>query len=157
MQGPSLVAYTNSQFSTIILTRNKGLLAQLLEPAFGHLNCFHLLLLLSNGVPLSIGVFNESRDILSVDCVHDIEEVISVRKAAFRQLVGEVLVEANCTLHLGPKRLHTDFIVVRHIDKPHILYRHELLLLSQDLFEEVFIEHGVVRQVELHYTLVRTE
>ena len=40
------------------LTGNEGLLIQLLEPTLAHEDSFSLLVLLSNGVPLRIGVFD---------------------------------------------------------------------------------------------------
>ena len=40
------------------LTGNEGLLSQLLEPALTHIDSFLLLVLLSNGVPLRIGVLD---------------------------------------------------------------------------------------------------
>ena len=78
-----------------VLTGNEGLLIQLLEPALAHEDSFPLLLLLSNGVPLRIGVFDKLSDVLIAACIQDSEEVVSVRQAALRQLVGEVLHEIS--------------------------------------------------------------
>ena len=126
-----------------------------MEPALAHEDSFLLLILLSKGVPLRIGVSDQLSDILIVAGIEDIEEIFAVRKTALRQLVGEVLQEISTGLHLRPQALHADFIKVRNVNKPHIAYLQEFLLLGQDLSKEIFIEHGVVWQIELHYTGVR--
>ena len=140
-----------------ILTGNEGLLIQLLEPALAHEDSFSLLVLLSNGVPLRIGVFDQLSDVLIVASIEDVKKIFSHRKTALRQLVGKVPHEVSAALHLRPQSLHTDFVIVGHVNKPHSVYLKEFLLLGQDLSEEVFIEHGVVWQVELNYTGVRRE
>ena len=137
------------------LTGDEGLLVQLVEPVFTNVDGFCLLVLPCNGVPLLIGVFDKLCDVLTAYGVHDVEEVVPVGQAALWQLVREELHEELQSFHLWPQLLHADLVVVGHVYKPHLAYGHEHLLLGQDLLEEVFVEHCVIRQVELHYTVVK--
>ena len=114
------------------LTGNKRLRVQLVEPVFTHVDGLCLLILSGNGVPLRIGVFDKLCDVLPAYGIHNIKKIVSLRKTTLWQPVGEVQHEVGGQLHLGPQSLHTDLVVVGHVDEPHFVYRHELLLISQD-------------------------
>ena len=131
------------------------MLVQLVVPVFTDFDGLCLLVLPGDGVPLCIGVLDKLCDVLIAYGVHDVEKIVPVGQTTLWQLVREELLEVVQFFHLGPQLLHADLVVVGNVDKPHLAYGHEHLLLGQDLLEEVFVEHCVVRQVELHYTIRR--
>jgi hypothetical protein len=71
-------------------------------------------------MPLLVCMPDELGCVVGVDRVHHVEEVISIRQAAFRHLVREVLGEVRRVLHLRPQSLDSQLIVHGDVHETHI-------------------------------------
>ena len=81
--------------------------------------------------------------------VEHVEEVLPRRPFVLRVLVGEVLGEVPILLEGGPQRLHRQLVVVRHRDLVHVRLLQQLLLPSEDIFQEVLVDACLIGEVVL--------
>ena len=137
------------------LTRNEWLRLEFLKPALGDLNDLLSVPLSLNWVPLLVSMPDQLWNIVAVLSVHDVEEVVSWRKSPFRIFIWEVPHELRNVLHLGPQAFHAKLVELWHVNELDAFHLIEQLLLSQNLLEKVFVEHRIVRQIELDYKEVR--
>ena len=84
-------------------------------------------------------MFDKFCSILGHKRVHDVPEVFSVRHTSFRKMIWKVPHESFVFLHLRPKAEDRQFIVLGHVDSLDIIEFKQLLLLSENFFEEVFV------------------
>ena len=88
-------------------------------------------------------------EILGVDRVQDVEEVLPRRAFVLGILIGEVRHHLGVLRELRIKVLDRELIVVRDLDGAHLLLLEQVLLAPEDGLEEVLVDDGLVRQVEL--------
>ena len=92
---------------------------------------------------------NQSSNVLRLESVQDVEEVLSSRVATLGQGVREVLHELGVTFHLLLEVLDAELIELRHHYEVDVLQRHELLLVGKDHLQEIPVDHGIRRDVQL--------
>ena len=97
-----------------------------------------------------MGVFDDLLQVARLERVDQVEEVLPVRHAALRQLLREVPHELLVRLEHRPQFDHGELVELRHGDPFDLVQTQKRLLVREDLFEEVFVEHPVRRQVQLH-------
>ena len=85
------------------LTRFEGQFFESLKPLIGRLDRLQLGFLSSSGVSLLCGVAHDARQIIRVDCIQDVEEVLSSRPLLVSILVLEVDVEVGVIFQVLPK------------------------------------------------------
>ena len=87
--------------------------------------------------------------------VENIEEILSRWSFAGWVFVKEVLRELGILLELRPQVLNRKLIIVWHRDLKHLSFLHEVLLARKDVFQEVFVDDILIRQIILNYRRVR--
>ena len=88
---------------------------------------------------LPICVFNNFCGILRIDCIQDIEEVISARSFLVWVFVLEVDIELLVLLQVRPESFGTYLLIARYMNIVDLILFHQLLFASQDLPHKVFI------------------
>ena len=94
-------------------------------------------------------------DILHVRVLHrigNVPEVGTVRNIVFFGCVGHVLHERVVLTQDRPELLHTQLVVVGHVDVPDFVELQQRLLLGEHQLEEVLVDHIHRRHIELHCT-----
>ena len=82
--------------------------------------------------------------------VQDVEEVLPPQITALGQDVGEVHHEVVVALELVEEVDHAELIVLGHDHEVDVAQWHQLLPVGEDLLEEVLVDHGLRRHVQLH-------
>ena len=100
-----------------------------------------------------MGVVQEPLQELWVNGVEYVEEVLSRRSLALRVIIREVPDQEVVLGELRPQVLHRQLLVVRDLDVGDVTLLDQGLLLGQDLLEEVLVDQGLRRQVELEAAL----
>ena len=89
---------------------------------------------------LLIGVFNNFCGILWIDCIQDIEEVLSARSFIVWVFILEVDIELLVLLQVWPKSFSADLLIARNVDIVDLVLLHELLLANQNLPHKVLVD-----------------
>ena len=89
--------------------------------------------------------------------VEDLHEVFAWRTLAFRISIREMGHELGVLRELRVQILDGQFVVVWNLDESNVGLLEKLLLACQDLLEEVFVDHGLVREIKLDCTEGETE
>ena len=84
-----------------------------------------------------------------VDGVEHVEEVAAVWQLALRQVVWHVRHELRVLAVPRVEVADGDLVVLGRVDLLDVLEGEQLLLVAQDLLEEVLVDHGVGRYIEL--------
>ena len=121
----------------------------MLLPALRHLDVLRLLAFVSRSVAELLGVGHDLRDEVRQLCVQDVEHVFAVGLPTLRDVVGEVLHQVRVPLDLWVDALDADLVVLRHDHDLELLEGHEEFALREDVLQEVLVDHGVWRHVEL--------
>ena len=98
------------------LTRDEGLLVELVEPLGSHLDLEGPVVHLVGGVADLLGVLDDSLNVFRAQCVQHSEEVVACGALFPGVRVGE---EAHDLLVLGEERvdvLHGELVELRHVD-----------------------------------------
>ena len=93
---------------------------------------------------LRVGVLEDLREVLGVECVHDIEEVLPWRPLVLRKSVWKERQELFVVLEGWPEVLDRQLVVVRHLDELDRGLFHQLLLAREHFSEEVFVDGCLV-------------
>ena len=132
------------------LTGNKSTLVEGVPPVvrdfdelFGH--SFAL-----RRVPLLVCVLSDLLQVGRLESVNQVEEVLSIRNSSLRHLRWEEPHELLVRLKHWPQFDDGKFIVLRNGDSFDLVQTQKRLFFNEDLFEEIFVEHPVWRQVQLH-------
>jgi len=116
-----------------------------------HDDALPLFLLLLTCEAQLLSVLDHGGDVLRVQRVHDGEEVRAVGQPVLGQLVREVHPEVWLRPPGRQHGLDGQLVVLGHDDGLDVGQPHQPLLVLQDVAEEVLVEHGVGRQVQLHW------
>ena len=133
-----------------LLTLHVRKLVELLKPVFADLDDGVGILTLIRQTPVVVGGRDELLSVLRIERVHHVVEVSPIRPTAFGQLFREVLHEVRVVLELWVEGVDTELVELGHVDHLDVDEVQQLLLLSEDHPEEVLVDHGVGRHVELH-------
>ena len=101
-------------------------------------------------VPLVVCVFNDLLQVVGLESVKQVEEVLPIRHTSLSQLLWEVSHELLIRLKHRPQLDDRKLVVLRNRDPGNLIQTQKRLFFSKDLFEEIFVEHPVWRQVKLH-------
>ena len=101
-------------------------------------------------VPLVVCVLNNLLQVVGLESVKQVEEVLPIRHTSLRQLLWEVPHELLIRLKHRPQFDDRKLVVLRNRDPANLIQTQKCLFFNQDLFEEIFVEHPVWRQVQLH-------
>ena len=82
--------------------------------------------------------------------VHYVPKILSVRKAALRKMIREVLRQLWVVFHERIDVFDGKLVVDWHVDVADLVDFEQLFQPAEDLLEEVFIEHRVRRHIKLH-------
>ena len=88
-------------------------------------------------------------EILWVNCVEDVEEVVTIRLLAAWVFVLEMNGKERVILELRPKILHRKLIPMRDVDVFDGLLLQHNLFIGEDLLEEDLVDLALRRQVIL--------
>ena len=90
---------------------------------------------------------------LGVESVENVKEVLPRRALANRVLIGEVPHQEVVIGELRPQRLHRELLIMWDFYVRDVALLDQRLLVGEDLLEEVLVDQGLRRQVELEATL----
>ena len=94
-------------------------------------------------------MLHDLREVVRMDCVQHVEEVLAWWPLALRVLVREKL-HHLCVLHEHREDgLDAELRVLRHRDFLDLRLLQQVLFADEDCLKEVFVHHGLVREVEL--------
>ena len=88
--------------------------------------------------------------IVSLTSIEYVEEILSVRNSTLRHFCWKVLHQLLVAFHHRPQIDDCEFVVERNTNSFDFTQSKEFLLVDQDLFEEIFIEHVLGRQIKLN-------
>ena len=72
--------------------------------------------------------------------IDDVKEILSRRTLTLRKYIGKVLRHICIALELRPEGLDGQFIILRHLNIDNILFTEQLLLVTEHLLEEIFVQ-----------------
>ena len=128
----------------MILTAEIGHGLELFLPELRDLDGLALQLRSLGRHSLRVGVLEDLRKVLGVECVHDIEEVLPWRPLVLRKSVWKERQELFVVLEGWPEVLDRQLVVVRHLDELDRGLLHQLLLAREHFSEEVFVDGCLV-------------
>ena len=131
------------------LTREVRHGLELLLPELGDLDRLCLAGLAVDGHALLVGVGEHLLQVVRVERVEHVEEVLPRRPLVLGVLVGEVAGQQVVLGELGPEAPDGQLIVVRDLDVADVFLPDQLLFVRQHLLEEVLVDRGRRREVEL--------
>jgi len=89
-------------------------------------------------------------NIFWVDCVQDVEKVLTAWALFFGIIILEENVDIGILLRILPKVLHGQFFVVWDMDVAHIILLKQPLLILEDLPKEILVHLILGWEVVLH-------
>ena len=89
--------------------------------------------------------------ILRVESIENVEEVLSVRWMTLGILIREVHHEDRIILEVREEFLDRELLILWYVDHLDIRKFEELLLVSKNCSEKVFVHHDFWRKIELYY------
>ena len=101
-------------------------------------------------VALVVCMLDNLVQVVMLESVDHVEEIVPVRHSSLRQLLREVLHQLLVRPHHRPQLDDRELVVHGNGDAPDLIQTQERFFTGEDLLEEVFVEHPVGRQVELH-------
>ena len=102
------------------LTRDEGHGVELLIPVVGDSYLGAGLVLVLDGVAHLVRIPDELLGVVRLHRGHDVEEVAAVREAALGVSVLEILHEFRILLHQRKERSNRQFVVMGHLNEPHL-------------------------------------
>ena len=141
--------------SVTVLTAEIWHLLELLLPILGELDRLPHARLARRRHPLLVGVGQILGEEVGMDGIEDVEEVLPRRTLAIWEDVREVLLHLLIIGELRPEVLDGQLVVVGHLDADDLLLLEQLLLAGEHLLQEVLVDRGGRRQVELYCNGVR--
>ena len=96
---------------------------------------------------------NKLLHVVWVQCIQNIVEVGSVRQTRTRLRIRHVSHEFRIMYESLINFLHSKFIIQRHVDVLDLVECKQVLISSEDLFQEVFVDVYLRRHVELEVVL----
>lgn len=133
-----------------ILTGDERDRLEFLLPGWRHFDEVSLLFDVGCGVPKLVRVVYDGLHVVASDGVEDVECVVSIGKAVFGQLLREVAHQVPVLLDHRPHVLDTEFVILGHVDELDFGHLEKPFALGEDILEEVLVDHGCRRDVELH-------
>ena len=91
-------------------------------------------------------------EVFWLDGVENIEEIISRRALILGILVGEEGHHGGILLELRIEILDRYFVIMWDLDLLDRALPQQLLLASQDILQEILVDHGLRRQIKLEAT-----
>ena len=88
--------------------------------------------------------------ILRIESIENIEEVLSVRRMTLGILIRQVHHEDRIILEVREEFLDRELLILWYVDHLDIRKFEELLLISKNCYEKVFVHHDFWRKIELH-------
>ena len=103
------------------LTRHEWDLLQLLLPRWRHADELRLHAVVSSGVSLLLRVLDDAINVVFAQRIEHIERVVAIRHSALWQHFREKRHQLLILLNHRPNVLDTEFVVLGHVDKDHVL------------------------------------
>ena len=101
-------------------------------------------------VATATSMSNYFAHILRVESIENVEEVLSVRRMTLGILIREIHHEDGIILEIGKKFLDRELLILWNVDHFDFRKFEELLLISKNCSEKVFVHHDFWRKIELH-------
>ena len=95
-------------------------------------------------------MFDQLLEVLSVESVEHVEEVVAIWNSILCHLCRKESHELLVLLQHWPDLDHSQLIVERHTDSLDLIESKQFFVVSEDFFEEIFVEHILGRQIQLH-------
>ena len=106
---------------------------------------------------LQVRVVDDLAEVVRHLRVQDVEKIFTGWSLAFGINGWEVPQDISIFLHVGPKILDGEFIVMRHRDELHLRLVEQILFAGQHRLQEVFVDDVLWRQIVLYCRGVRQE
>ena len=120
---------------------------ELIPPILRDLYGISLLILLYQMIAAAAGMGDDAAHVVRVESIKDIKEVLSIRGMSLGKFVRKVEHEYGILLEMREEILDRELIILWHVDELDILQFEELLPLSKNRSEEVFVHHDIWREV----------
>ena len=102
-------------------------------------------------VATAAGMSDYLAHILRHESIENVEEVQSVRRMTLGILIREIHHEDGIILEIGKKFLDRELLILWNVDHFDFRKFEELLLISKNCSEKVFVHHDFWRKIELYY------
>ena len=139
--------------SLSLVLRDEWQGVQLLPPLVRDLDGVGAVAVLLYRHALRVGVLDEPLHVLRLQRVEHVPEVLALGQPAVGRGVRHVQHEGLVALHERPELLHRELVVPRHADLDDLAELEQFLVLHQQLFHEISVEHLLRRDVELQLVL----
>ena len=99
---------------------------------------------------VAVRLLDQRLRVLGVDCVQDVEQVLSVGQAAFGKAIRQIGHDSWVRLELGKQVHDAKLVIARHLNPFHLAEEKQLFFLDKDLPEVVLVDHGLGWDIQLH-------